>query len=92
VYAYINGALTIAADLLGRSLRDAMSSTSDDTIEKFTASFKELRDHFCSKTALTTSRIVHTMHRDVLQLGSAIEGLGKACHLFTINFNTTDVL
>jgi hypothetical protein len=62
-----------------------MSSTSDDTIEKFAASFKKLRDHFCSKSALTTWRIVHTMHKDVVQLGSAIEGLndiGKACSLF----------
>ena len=59
-----------------------MSSTSDDTIEKFTASFKELRDSFCSKSALTTWRIVHTVHKDVAQLGSAIESLndmGKVC-------------
>ena len=70
-----------------RSLRDTMSSTSDDTIEKFTASFKELRDSFCSKSALTTWRIVHTMHNDVAQLSSAIESLndiGKACLLFAI--------
>jgi len=64
-----------------------MSGTSDDTIEKFTASFKELRDRFWSKSALTTWKIVQTVHQDVVQLGSAIESLndnGKACPLFAI--------
>ena len=69
-------------DLLERSLRDTLSGTSDNTIEKFTASFNELKDHFCSKCALTTWRIVDTVHNDVTQLGSAIERLndiGTVC-------------
>ena len=74
-------------DVLGRSLRDTMSGTSDDTIKRFTASFKELRERFCSNSALTTWKIVHTVHQDVAQLGSAIENLndnGKACPSFAI--------
>ena len=82
--AWISRALI---DVLERSLRDTMSSTSDDTIEKFTAAFKELMDCFCSKSALTTWRLVDIVHKDVVQLGSALETLndnGKARPLFAI--------
>ena len=83
-------------DLLERSLRDTLSGTSDNAIEKFTASFKELRGHFCSKSALTTWRLVDTVHKDIVQLGCAIEGLNAIGTVFsllmTANFNITDLL
>ncbi|KAJ7512510.1 hypothetical protein B0H11DRAFT_1788652, partial [Mycena galericulata] len=58
---------------LGRTLRDASSSSSSQKITAFTTSFQDLRQQFQSRSILESWKVVREIHRGVIQLGSVVE-------------------